>query len=228
MTWQDTRQARTAIGTVARVQAHTDDAKQRRDETHLHREPRRPGWPVLAAVVVAVVLAGVGGAAALTSHRSGSPRTTRTGIPRSATSNRNAGSSSSSTSAEYDVSGTATEVSLLGEGGFGTRYPVVPVKLHVACGPSACTVSRVRAGGARAPFVVRALQHSLRGHGPWTLDQGPAKSCATAFPQPLKVSLSIAGDRVTEISRGYTFYDKGVHFCVQNAPLITFRGTRVG
>jgi serine/threonine-protein kinase len=194
---------------------------------------------LLIAAGAAVVLLGAGGVAVAVTHaHSNNTPTTTTHDPATSTPGTTAaagggGAASPSGAAApadtgFDARGTLRVNYIKPPGIVGARYVTTPARLHVSCSSGKCTVSHFKAHTSFEGYVVRGMERTLVGNGPWVQDDGPLHACSTKTR--FRVKLSIAGKRVKEVSKGYAIHQvvSATRFCDTYASLLTFTGTKIG
>ncbi len=161
MTWYDDRGARADTSTLVRTHSHSDDAKDRRDESqHTPRPRARIGRvPLMIGIVLLALLIGGGAALALTRGGSnggtgGQPGTSGSG---GSTTGRKPGASGSiAVPASFSITGRAHFHFPAFDAAPETQSDAkVAVTIDVTCTSSQCTVVQKAPGAEAVPPLSR-------------------------------------------------------------------------
>jgi hypothetical protein len=192
---------------------------------------------VLIALGTAAALFVVGGVAIAVNHASKNDSgTSSTTSPTSPSATPKPGVAGSPTSAvasggtDFDVRGTLRVDDVKFNGTIGRHYQTTAASMHVSCRSGACTISNVRAPAVKEhSYLVRGLERTLKGAGPWVDDDGAIHSCSgRKLHHHFRVTLTITGTRVVAVAKGYSFRTpfSDPHFCEEFAGRYAFTGTK--
>lgn len=216
MSWDDHRTVG-ALGTVARKRAHSDDAKQRSDDSSNLRP--RAKW-VVPAVVAGVVILLIGGTAvAMTTrgHDAGG-----SGDPSTASGENGDAKEGGTANAGTDDATTSTRV----EGTIGKS----PLSFDLACAGATCTVTNTDPPMNDAYDEV--VERTFRGgNGTYRSSQPPMKTCADMKQDEgsigfTKITLTVSGEIVT-LSGSQPEFTSPDRRCYSTGTDFTFKGHKV-